>query len=111
MSIAELNEQIWLHKEMVHKLEHRSMRFKMSLLKFEGGLAKKWRDDEKGHGRLFCELVIMGLDEEEQMAFDGPAVPPAQAEPVAEAASESIGEAPAPSAPSEATDPQPPAQA
>lgn len=65
MTIAELNEQIWLHKEMVHKLEHRSMRFKMSLLKFEGGLAKKWRDDEKGHGRLFCELVIMGLDEEE----------------------------------------------
>lgn len=53
----------------------------------------------------------MGLDEEEQMAFDGPAVPPAQAEPVAEAASESIGEASAPSAPSEATDPQPPAQA
>lgn len=66
MTIAELNEQIWLHKEMVTHLERRSMRFKMSLLKFEGGLGKKWRDDETGHGRLFCEMVIMGLDEEEQ---------------------------------------------
>jgi hypothetical protein len=65
MTIAELNEQIWLHKEMVQHLERRSMRFKMALLKFEGSQAKKWQADETGHGRLFCELVIMGLDEEE----------------------------------------------
>lgn len=66
MSMAELNEQIWLHQEMVGHLERRFLRFKTNLLKFETGIAKKWRDDETGHGRLFCELVIMGLDEEEQ---------------------------------------------
>ena len=65
MTVAELNEQIWLHKEMAQHLERRSMRFKMALLKFEGSQAKKWQADEVGHGRLFCELVIMGLDEEE----------------------------------------------
>lgn len=66
MTIAELNKQIWLHKEMVQHLARRSIRFKMALLKFEGSQAKKWQADETGHGRLFCELVIMGLDEEEQ---------------------------------------------
>jgi hypothetical protein len=66
MSVAELNEQIWLHQEMVGHLERRTLRFKTNLLKFETGVAKKWRDDDTGHGRLFCELVIMGLDEEEQ---------------------------------------------
>jgi hypothetical protein len=66
MSVAELNEQIWLHQEMVTHLARRSLRFKTNLLKFETGVAKKWRDDDTGHGRLFCELVIMGLDEEEQ---------------------------------------------
>ena len=66
MSIAELNEQIWLHQEMVGHLERRTLRFKTNLLKFETGVAKKWRDDDTGHGRLVCELVIMGLDEEEQ---------------------------------------------
>ena len=65
MTVAELNEQIWLHKRMAQHLERRSMRFKMALLKFEGSQAKKWQADETGHGRLFCELVIMGLDEEE----------------------------------------------
>jgi len=66
MSIAELNEQIWLHHEMVGHLERRSLRLKSNLLKFETGVAKKWQADETGHGRLFCELVIMGLDEAEQ---------------------------------------------
>ena len=66
MSVAELNEQIWLHQEMVTHLARRSLRLKSNILKFETGVAKKWRDDETGHGRLFCELVIMGLDEEEQ---------------------------------------------
>jgi len=66
MSTAELNEQIWLHHEMVGHLERRNLRFKTSLLKFETGVAKKWQADETGHGRLFIELVIMGLDEAEQ---------------------------------------------
>ena len=66
MTIGELNEQIRLHHEMVAHLGRRTLRFKASLLKFETGVAKKWRDDETGHGRLFCELVIMALDEEEQ---------------------------------------------
>lgn len=65
MTVAELNEQIWLHKRMAQHLERRSIRFKMALLKFEGSQAKKWQADEVWHGRLFCELVIMGLDEEE----------------------------------------------
>jgi hypothetical protein len=66
MSVAELNEQIWLHQEMVTHLARRSLRLKSNILKFEIGLAKKWRDDETGHGRLFIELVTMGLHEEEQ---------------------------------------------
>jgi len=66
MSVAELNEQIWLHQEMVKNLERRSLRLKSNLLKFETGVAKKWQADETGHGRLFIELVIGGLDEAEQ---------------------------------------------
>ena len=66
MTIPELNEQIWLHHEMVGHLERRTLRFKTNLLKFETGVAKKWQADETGHGRLFIELVIMGLDEAEQ---------------------------------------------
>jgi hypothetical protein len=66
MTIPELNEQIWLHQEMVTHLARRSLRLKSNLLKFETGVAKKWQADETGHGRLFIELVIMGLDEEEQ---------------------------------------------
>jgi uncharacterized protein (DUF342 family) len=66
MSVAELNEQIWLHQEMVKNLERRSLRLKSNLLKFETGVAKKWLADETGHGRLFIELVIGGLDEAEQ---------------------------------------------
>ena len=66
MSIPELNEQIWLHQEMVKNLARRSLRLRSNLLKFETGVAKKWQADETGHGRLFIELVIMGLDEAEQ---------------------------------------------
>jgi hypothetical protein len=66
MSVAELNEQIWLHQEMVKNLARRSLRLRSNLLKFETGVAKKWQADETGHGRLFIELVIGGLDEEEQ---------------------------------------------
>jgi hypothetical protein len=66
MTIAELNEQIWLHQEMVTRLARRSLRLKSNILKFETGVGKKWRDDDTGHGRLFCELVIGGFDEEEQ---------------------------------------------
>ena len=40
MTVAELNVQIWLHKEMVQHLERRSMRFKMALLMFVGSQAK-----------------------------------------------------------------------
>jgi len=66
MSVSELNEQIWLHQEMVKNLARRSLRLRSNLLKFETGVAKKWQADETGHGRLFIELVIMGLDEAEQ---------------------------------------------
>ena len=66
MSTAELNEQIWLHQEMVTHLARRSLRLKSNIFKFESGVAKKWQADETGHGRLFIELVIMGLDEAEQ---------------------------------------------
>ena len=66
MSTAELNEQIWLHQEMVTRLARRSLRLKSNILKFETREGKKWRDDDTGHGRLFCELVIGGFDEEEQ---------------------------------------------